>query len=110
MIGAFDKDITFAEVNRRMHGGEDFYEATDCGESEQRIYVFGEMSRIYGRPYNYWHDLWLAAHREETEKLLKRIGLGNLRRIVGAKKGRCYSSWITASCVATAGKAPRERN
>ena len=60
MIGNFRKDVTFAEINRRMHGGEDFYEIADCGESVQREIVFAELARIYGTDYDYWYYLWLG--------------------------------------------------
>ena len=60
MIGDFRKDVTFAEINRRMHGGEDFYEIADCGESVQREIVFAELARIYGTEYEYWYSLWLG--------------------------------------------------
>ena len=59
MIGDFRKDVTFAEINRRMHGGEDFYEIANCGESVQREIVFGELARLYGTDYDYWYCLWL---------------------------------------------------
>ena len=65
MLGGFRKDVTFAEVNRRMHKGEDFYEICDCGDSEQRIKVFEEMMRIYNTTYNYWYNLWLDVSRED---------------------------------------------
>ncbi|MBO5515935.1 MAG: hypothetical protein J5963_07500, partial [Schwartzia sp.] len=59
MIGDFRKDVTFAEVNRRMHGGENFYDICDCSESVQREIVFRELARLYGTKYDYWYDLWL---------------------------------------------------
>ena len=59
LIGDFRKDVTFAEVNRRMHGGENFYDICDCGESVQREIVFRELARLYGTKYGYWYDLWL---------------------------------------------------
>ena len=59
MIGHFRKDVTFADVNRRMHGGEDFYDILDCSESTQREYVFTELARLYKTGYGYWYDLWL---------------------------------------------------
>ena len=59
LIGDFRKDVTFAEVNRRMHGGENFYEVCDCGESVQREIVFAELARLYGTEYGYWYELWL---------------------------------------------------
>ena len=59
LIGDFRKDVTFAEVNRRMHGGENFYDICDCGESVQREIVFRELARLYGTKYAYWYDLWL---------------------------------------------------
>ena len=51
--------MTFAEVNRRMHGGENFYDICDCSESVQREIVFRELARLYGTKYDYWYDLWL---------------------------------------------------
>lgn len=62
MIGDFRADVTFAEVNLRMHGGEDFYDICACDESQQREYVFAEMARIYGTDYDYWYDLWRSAN------------------------------------------------
>ena len=55
----FRKDVTFAEVNRRMHKGENFYDICKCDESEQRIKVFEEMARIYKTEYDFWYYLWL---------------------------------------------------
>jgi len=74
LIGDFDKSVTFAEVNRRMHMGDDFYAICDCGESVQREIVFAEMARIYGTPYDYWYNLWLN-HGDKTlaKKLIKLI-------------------------------------
>ena len=46
-------------MNRRMHGGENFYDICDCGESVQREIVFRELARLYGTKYGYWYDLWL---------------------------------------------------
>ena len=60
LIGDFRKDVTFAEINRRMHGGEDFYKVCDCTESVQREYVFAELARLYGTDYDYWFCLWLG--------------------------------------------------
>ena len=51
LIGDFRKDVTFAEVNRRMHGGENFYDICEI--------VFRELARLYGTKYGYWYDLWL---------------------------------------------------
>ena len=65
MIGDFRKDITFADVNRRMHKGEDFYKICDCGDSEQRVKVFGEMMKIYNTAYDYWYNLWLESGRDD---------------------------------------------
>ena len=59
LIGDFRKDVTFAEVNRRMHAGENFYDICDCGESVQREIVFRELARLYGTKYDYWYKLWL---------------------------------------------------
>ena len=81
MIGDFRKDVTFAEVNRRMHMGEDFYRICNCGESAQREYIFAEMARIYeGTDYDYWYDLWLHGGKESSLerkviKALKKSGL-----------------------------------
>lgn len=61
MIGEFRKDVTFAEINKRMHEGEDFYLIADCGESVQREYVFAELARIYKTDYDYWYRLWLES-------------------------------------------------
>lgn len=66
MIGDFRKDVTFAEVNRRMHEGENFYAICECGESVQRELVFAEMARIYGNEYDYWYELWLGKNRRKT--------------------------------------------
>ncbi len=65
MIGDFRKDVTFADVNRRMHKGEDFSDICECGESEQRIKVFEEMMQIYNTTYNYWYNLWLDVSRDD---------------------------------------------
>ena len=59
LIGDFRKDVTFAEVNRRMHGGENFYDICDCGESVQREYCFGRMAELFGTNYEYWYRTWL---------------------------------------------------
>ena len=59
MIGDFRKDVTFADVNRRMHSGEVFSDICECGESEQRIQVFSEMMAMYGTTYDYWYRLSL---------------------------------------------------
>ena len=61
----FRKDVTFAEVNRRMHKGENFYDICKCDESEQRIKVFEEMARIYKTTYDYWYYLWLYGGKED---------------------------------------------
>ena len=76
LIGDFRKDVTFAEVNRRMHKGEGFYDICSCGESVQRELVFAEMARIYaGTDYDYWYDLWLNGGRDDAlvKKLIKAI-------------------------------------
>ena len=76
LIGDFRKDVTFAEVNRRMHKGEDFYAICACGESVQRELVFAEMERIYeGTDYDYWYDLWLKSSCGSPllKKLIKAI-------------------------------------
>lgn len=62
LIGDFRKDVTFAEINRRMHAGEDFYRICDCGESVQREYCFSELASLYGTDYDYWYTLWLRPH------------------------------------------------
>ena len=59
MIGDFRKGVTFAEINRRMHKGENFYDICECTESQQREYVFQELSRIYKTEYDFWYYLWL---------------------------------------------------
>ena len=76
LIGDFRRDVTFAEVNRRMHGGDDFYAICACGESVQRELVFAEMARIYeGTDYDYWYDLWLDGGRDDAlaKKLVRAI-------------------------------------
>ena len=76
LIGDFRKDVTFAEVNRRMHKGEGFYDICSCGESVQRELVFAEMARIYeGTDYDYWYDLWLNGGSDDAlvKKLIKAI-------------------------------------
>ena len=65
MLYEFRKDVTFAEVNRRMHNGEDFYDICACSESEQRIKVFEEMMQIYNTTYDYWYYLWLDTGRDD---------------------------------------------
>ena len=72
LIYDFRKDVTFAEVNRRMHGGEDFYGICDCDESVQREYVFAEMARIYKTPYDYWYYLWLGRGNDLPAKVKAR--------------------------------------
>lgn len=62
-IGDFNCTATFADLNRAMHNGEDFYEFLNCTESAERELVFEEMSRIYGTDYGYWYDLWLEGGR-----------------------------------------------
>ena len=66
MIGDFRKDVTFAEVNRRMHGGENFYDICDCSESVQREIVFRELARLYGTKYDYWYNQSLNATLTRT--------------------------------------------
>ncbi len=72
MIRGFRTDVTFAEINKRMHGGEDFSEICNCSESIQREYIFEELANIYETDYGYWYDLWLTAPfrcgREEGAK------------------------------------------
>ena len=65
MIGDFRKGVTFAEINRRMHNGEDFYDICECTESDQREYVFHELARIYKTEYNFWYYLWLGNGRKD---------------------------------------------
>ena len=65
MIGDFRKGVTFAEINRRMHNGEDFYDICECTESVQREYVFQELSRIYKTEYDFWYYLWLDSGRKD---------------------------------------------
>lgn len=71
----FRKDVTFAEVNRRMHKGENFYDICKCDESEQRIKVFEEMARIYKTTYDYWYYLWLYGGPKDPmlDKALKAL-------------------------------------
>ena len=71
----FRKGVTFAEVNRRMHNGEDFYDICKCDESEQRIKVFEEMARIYRTTYDYWYYLWLYGGPKDPmfDKALKAL-------------------------------------
>lgn len=57
-IGDFRKDVTFEEIARRMHNGEDFYLICNCTESVQREYCFAELAEIYGTDYDYWYYLW----------------------------------------------------
>ena len=59
MIGDFRKGVTFAEINRLMHNGEDFYDICVCTESVQRELVFRELARIYKTEYDFWYYLWL---------------------------------------------------
>lgn len=75
MIGEFRKDVTFAEVNRRMHKGHGFYTICKCGESVQRELVFAELARIYGTEYDYWYTLWLESGSGNSlvKKLVKLI-------------------------------------
>ncbi len=73
MIGDFRKDVTFAEVNRRMHGGEDFYDICECGESQQREYCFAELARIYGTEYDYWYLLWRDGQEQITPAVKAKI-------------------------------------
>ena len=65
MIGNFRKGVTFADINRRMHNGEDFYDICVCTESVQREYVFQELSRIYKTEYDFWYYLWLDSGRKD---------------------------------------------
>ena len=68
MIGDFRKDVTFAEVNRRMHGGENFYDICDCNESVQREYCFGRMAELFGTNYEYWYRTWLEGKPPKSLK------------------------------------------
>ena len=62
-IGDFNRTATFADLNRAMHHGVDFYDFLNCTESAERELVFEEMSRVYGTDYAYWYDLWLEGVR-----------------------------------------------
>ncbi len=73
MISGFRTDVTFAEINRRMHAGEDFSEICSCSESLQREYIFRELARLYGTGYDYWYDLWMAAGRRSRARAVIRL-------------------------------------
>ena len=87
MIGDFRKDVTFADVNRRMHDGEVFSDICECGESEQRIKVFNEMMAMYGTTYDYWYRLSLDNAWRKMPRKYKRIAK-ELARSFAAKRRR----------------------
>lgn len=75
LMGGFSRDVTFDEIYRRMHGGEEFYEIAGCTESVQREYIFARLAELYGRDYDYFYRLWLEAgakHLPERAEALAR--------------------------------------
>ena len=91
MIGDFRKDVTFADVNRRMHDGEVFSDICECSESEQRIKVFSEMMEMYGTTYDYWYRLSLDNAWRKMPRKYKRIAK-ELARSFAAKRRRTRKS------------------
>ena len=59
LIGDFSKTITFRQVAKRMHEGENFYDICDCTESVQREYCFARLAELFGTNYEYWYRTWL---------------------------------------------------
>jgi len=90
-LGGFNGDVTFAEVRRRMEGGEEFDAITGCTESVQREYVFGRLAELYGRDYEHFYRLWLEAgwarRPELVEPLAEAKGINLEKTGNGKTKG-----------------------
>ena len=103
MIGDFRTDVTFREVHDRMLGGEDFYEICECGESQQREYVFAELAERYGTEYDFFYYLWLFPSREELTAVF--MDAMEAVRKSGAKLGRKHQRRWNAAQAAREAKA-----
>jgi len=56
-----NSDLTFEAVMRQPYN---FYDMSDCGESDIRQMVFEEISEIYGISYEVIYDSWLSENND----------------------------------------------
>lgn len=65
--------LTFNDIHKALKAHKEFYELIGVGDSLVRERIFGMMSDVFNKDYDYFYNLWLGEPDSKTKKLAKAV-------------------------------------